>query len=319
MAVVRKIKIQLMYSFSGVVAGGAVILAVLELLSLIITKQLLTPGITLRVFTFESIALTLVLCVCGISLIRHEGLRARNFVGVALGIFWIANNLVCLYLGKLLSGISVVSVFIELAGCYIDLCLSGILMMAFIAAKHKPAYDKDFVIIPGCSISKQGGLLPLLKARTNRAIRFAWDQEIATGKSVRYIPSGGQGPDEIMSEGSAMEFYLLSHGAEQYEIFPEKKSVNTYENMLFSGKIIEEKKEGAKVCFATTNFHVLRSGMLARRVGLQAEGIASSTKWYFWPNGLAREVIAVLSMYRVQQLAGVVICFALSVLMQQVL
>ena len=168
--------------------------------------------------------------------------------------------------------------------------------MGFLAARHKPAYDKDFVIIPGCSISKQGGLLPLLKGRTNRAIRFAWDQERATGKPVHYIPTGGQGPDEIMSEGSAMEFYLLSHGAEQYEVLPEKTSVNTYENMLFSKRLIDEVAPEAKTCFVTTNYHVLRSGILARKVGLDAEGLASDTKWYFWPNGFAREVIAILVM-----------------------
>ena len=66
----------------------------------------------------------------------------------------------------------------------------------------------------------------------------------------------------------------------------------------------------AKVCFVTTNYHVLRSGMLARKAGLDAEGLASTTKWYFWPNGLARELVAITSMYRLWQLAAFVICFA---------
>ena len=174
----------------------------------------------------------------------------------------------------------------------------GIIIMGWIAALQKPQYNKDFIIIPGCSISKTGGLLPLLRGRTNRAVRYAWDQEIATGKKVCYVPSGGQGADEIMSEGSAMELYLLAHGAETDEVFPERESTSTYENFAFSKKVIDAQSSGAKVAFSTTNYHVLRCGLLARRVGLDAEGIASRTKWYFWPNGFAREVVAIFAMSR---------------------
>ena len=299
-----------MYSFYGVLLAGAAVFAVLQLLSLAVTKGCMKPDTILRIYILAAAAISVFLVAAGVTLIRLEGFRRSNMFGVAAGLSWVAGNVICLVLAEYFHDIRWLGGFAGIYGCYVDFLLTGILLMALVAAKHKPAYDKDFVIIPGCSISKQGGLLPLLKGRTNRAIRFAWDQERASGKPARYIPTGGQGPDEIMSEGSAMEFYLLSHGAEQYEVFPEKASVNTYENMLFSRKIIMEKKPDAKVCFATTNFHVLRSGMLARKVGLDAEGLASTAKWYFWPNGLAREILAVLSMYRLHQLAAVVICFA---------
>ena len=306
----RKIKTKLLYSSSGILAGGVIIYALLQLLSLAVKQELMMPGMILRIYAAVSAVFTAALIICGVSLIRHEGFRIRNLAGIGLGLYWVAGNLLCLFVSEHLAGAGVIGRFAALLGCYADLFLSGMLIMAFIAARHKPAFDKDFVIIPGCSISKQGGLLPLLKGRTNRAIRFAWDQERASGKPARYVPTGGQGPDEIMSEGSAMEFYLLSHGAESYEVFPEKQSVNTYENMLFSKKIIDALMPDAKVCFVTTNYHVLRSGMLARKAGLDAEGLASTTKWYFWPNGLARELVAITSMYRLWQLAAFVICFA---------
>lgn len=47
----------------------------------------------------------------------------------------------------------------------------------------------------------------------------------------------------------------------------------------------------------TTNYHVLRSGILARMAGLDAEGVSSGTRWHFWPNGFAREFIGIMSMY----------------------
>ena len=112
-----------------------------------------------------------------------------------------------------------------------------------------------------------------------------------------------------------MEMYLLSHGAENYEIFAEKASANTYENMLFSKKIINDILPQANICFVTTNYHVLRSGMLAKKAGIDAEGLASSTKWYFWPNGFAREVFAMLTMFPVQHIAAAVICIVTAFLL----
>ena len=309
--VFRKIKNKLLYSFSGILAGGAAVCLLMEALSLLLRGRTLAPADILRVYAVIAAGATLFLAVCGVSLLRHEGFRPRNLMGVAMGLAWTGGNLGCLLVLDAAPA-RFLPMFLALLGCYFDFLLSGILLASFLAARHKPAYDKDFVIIPGCSISKQGGLLPLLKGRTNRAIRFAWDQERATGKPARYIPTGGQGPDEIMSEGSAMEFYLLSHGAEQYEVLAEKASTDTYENMLFSKRIIDEAKSGEKTCFVTTNYHVLRSGMLARKAGLDAEGLASGTKWYFWPNGLARECVAVLSLYPWQQAAAAALCAALA-------
>ena len=94
-----------------------------------------------------------------------------------------------------------------------------------------------------------------------------------------------------------MELYLLSHGAEENEVFPEKRSKNTRENISFSKKIIEEKKKDAKTAIVTNNYHVLRSGMIARSEKVDAQMIGSSTKWYFWPNAFFRETVAILFMH----------------------
>ena len=81
-------------------------------------------------------------------------------------------------------------------------------------------------------------------------------------------------------------------------MFPEKRSRNTKENLLFSKKVIDGQKKDAKVMIVTTNFHVLRSGMLARRAGMMnAQVIGSTTRWYFWPNAFLREMIAIILMF----------------------
>lgn len=266
-------------------------------------------------FAWVSVVYFVILCVLmGISnvfLMRHEGLCLKNAVGTLFHIVFILGTVLILVLVRFVENSGLLSrieapvlVFLcrmlpKYLYClldYFECIVAGVSVMGWIAARQKPAYDKDFIIIPGCSISRGGGLLPLLKGRVNRAIRYAWEQEIATGKPVLYVPSGGQGADEIMSEGSAMELYLLSHGAEEDEVLSEKQSATTLENFVFSKKIIEKEKADAKIAFATTNYHVFRCGLLARKAGLDVEGIASSTKWYFWPNGFVREVVALFVM-----------------------
>ena len=53
--------------------------------------------------------------------------------------------------------------------------------------------------------------------------------------------------------------------------------------------------------FATTKYHVFRSGLYAKRVKLQAEGIGSDTKWYFWPNASVRELVGLMTEHRGKQ------------------
>lgn len=268
-------------------------------------------------FSFFAVSIVVVICfgifISNIFLIKYEGFRLYNLLGAILGICFVVAFILTEILDYSLdyvnsTYISVqsenvfgliktsVSIFFLTMLCYFECIYFGTIIMSYLAAKKVPSYDKDYIIILGCSIDKRGSLRPLLKARTNRAVRFAWEQEIATGKSVKFVPSGGQGSDERMSEASAMELYLLSHSVEEYEIYPEKKSRNTIENFKYSLEIIQGLNKDAKVAFATTNYHVLRSGIIARYAGLDAEGIASKTKWYFWPNGFVREFTAIILM-----------------------
>ncbi len=262
---------------------------------------------------FVLIVISVLIGVSNIALIRHEGFRLHNALSVVFALFYIGGTVFIYFITDILSkkvfaqrGLNtdslflilstVISLFLLLMLCYFECILAGTAIMGYKAVKQIPTYDRDYIIILGCSIDKRGGLLPLLKGRVNRAIRFAWEQEIATGKPMKYIPSGGKGPNEVMSEGSAMELYLLTRGAESYEVLPEKESKNTWENLCFSKKIIDELNPDAKVVFATTNYHMLRSGILAHKAGLDAQGIAGDTKWYFWPNGFIREFFGILAM-----------------------
>ncbi|MBQ6093727.1 MAG: YdcF family protein, partial [Clostridia bacterium] len=143
-------------------------------------------------------------------------------------------------------------------------------------------------------IRKDGTLYPLLKGRADRAAAFYRRQKEATGKAPVLVPSGGQGSDEVMAEGEAVRRYLLSLGIPETDVLAETQSANTQENMKCSKALIDERKPDASVIFSTTNYHVFRSGILANDAGLHADGIASKTKWYFWPNAQIREYVGLL-------------------------
>ncbi|MBQ5687129.1 MAG: YdcF family protein, partial [Ruminococcus sp.] len=142
-----------------------------------------------------------------------------------------------------------------------------------------------------------GGLTPLLKGRVDSAAAFEKKQYEQTGKHAVFVPSGGQGADEVMSESEAMKNYLLSIGIPQEQIILENKSENTMQNMQFSKKVIEEhggEIKDRKIAFATTNYHVFRGYILARKNGFEAKGISAKTKSYFYFNAFLREFIGLL-------------------------
>jgi uncharacterized SAM-binding protein YcdF (DUF218 family) len=107
------------------------------------------------------------------------------------------------------------------------------------------------MIILGCKIRNDGTLTPLLKGRVDKAIEFRNKQLKETGKDLIFIPSGGKGKDEVISEGDAIKRYLLENKINEKNILVENKSKSTDENIKFSYKLINNKK--AKIAYSTTN------------------------------------------------------------------
>ena len=192
--------------------------------------------------------------------------------------------------------------------------LIGAAVCGLLAAKHVPSADRDFIIILGCLFRKDGTLTPLLRGRVDRALDFWRDQQAQTGKSAVLVPSGGQGPAEVMPEAEAMRRYLLAQGVTEGMIMAEDRSTNTFQNMAYSKALIDAAHPGARVAFATTNYHVFRSGVWARLAGLEAEGMGSRTRWWYWPNAFMRECAGLLARRWRQELvmvAGMALFFGL--------
>ncbi|MDO5702826.1 MAG: YdcF family protein [Lachnospiraceae bacterium] len=247
------------------------------------------------------IIFSVLLIVSNIALLTHERYRFQNILGLLIGVIMIAGTAVLFIVDRKLppaeSGFSIFTVAVHVYGTvftYFECMLLGSVVCGIRAARHIPAYDKDFIIILGCRFRKDGSLTPLLKGRVDRAVSFRDEQYAETGRKAILIPSGGQGPDETMSEADAMARYLEQRGISGTDIAKETKSKNTFQNMAFSKAVADSISPGAEIAFCTTNYHVLRSGIWAAEAGLEAEGFGCGTKWWFWPNAFIRECIGLL-------------------------
>ena len=248
------------------------------------------------------------MCISNASLLRHEGRSFVNMLGVILSVLLVGGVLFLFFFDMYASGsqfeVMMHDLFINLFAAiylYFECMVLGIMVADAIAARYEPDKDKDFIIILGCSLMKDGTPTPLLKGRVDRAIEFARRQKEETGKDLIFVTSGGQGPGEVISESLSMKNYLLSQGIPEDRIIMEDKSANTFENMQFSKEKILAIKPDAKIAFSTTNYHVFRSGLYARRNKMKAQGIGAKTKWYFWPNAAVREFVGLLTAHKLKQ------------------
>ena len=256
--------------------------------------------------------LSIFVTATNIQLMRREGRNWRNMLGCFLGALLCAGTLFpdllyrALYANPVIdihnmSGVAMhVEMLVEsLAGTltsYLECVLLGTVILAVAAAKRTPAYDNDYMIILGCRMKDDGTPTPLLQGRVDRALAFAAEQKEKTGKDLVFVPSGGRGADEPLSEAACMKNYLMEQGVPEDRILCEDASTSTETNFRNSLEAIRANSdmEEPRIAFATTNYHVLRAGMIAASLGVHAEGVGSRTKRYFWINAFVREFIATM-------------------------
>lgn len=183
----------------------------------------------------------------------------------------------------------------------------------------------DYIIIHGAGLDGPRPT-PLLAGRIDKALEL-WNKQHQHGK---FVVSGGQGADEIVSEAQAMRDYLLEKGVPAAAILMEDKSTTTWENLRYSLAIINADRatgvdatssaavassgdvtttasdastsdasgtvassSGFTTAVVTSDFHVFRCAEYAHNLGIKADGIGSHTKGWYWPTAFIREFIAI--------------------------
>lgn len=277
-----------------------------------VVSDLLYSARTYLLFSFPFIlGFAVALCVSNVALIRHEGTRLVNILGILLSVALVVGNVSLFVFGYSLSGSLEQVRFYDLLlnlyatiGLYVECMVIGSIIANTIVSHYEPAHDKDYLIVLGCGIRSDGTPTPLLAGRIDRALHFWQEQLKSTGKAATFVTSGGQGPDEIVPESTSMKTYLVNHGVPERLVLEESRSTSTFENMRFSKEIIDATSlpsNAARIAFSTTNYHVFRSGLFARRVKMRAVGMGARTRWWFWPNAAVREFVGLLTEHRGKQ------------------
>ena len=262
--------------------------------------------------------LALLVSISNISLIRHEGFRTVNLLGIAVSVVWMLANIVWFCSADILYSLfssttiaMLVDSAIASAISFGECLLLSTMVCAWMAARHVPAHEMDYLVILGCGIRPDGTPSPLLAGRVDRAFTFDQDRIALGDAPAMFVPSGGQGPDEVVSEAQSMGEYLKGKGVEPERIVLEDRSTTTRENMAFSREVIEGHAgcpaSEKRVAFSTTNYHVFRGYVCAHQAGMAVEGMGSKTRAYFWPNAFLREFAGLL----VNQWKGILQIFAL--------
>ena len=147
--------------------------------------------------------------------------------------------------------------------------------------KHQVTKDmKDLLILGSCL--KDQELSPTLRARLEMGANL-----LKQNPNLKVIVTGGKGTDTLIEE----------YGIGEERILVEDQSSNTFENLLFSKRLLT----GEKVAIVTNEFHSVRTSLLARRLGIPHVVIGVKTpskKRYKWE---CREHLALVKSWLVDR------------------
>lgn len=154
-------------------------------------------------------------------------------------------------------------------------------------------YKEDALIVLGAAV--QGDVPSLsLTDRLDAAAQYH-----SKNTAALIIVSGGQGPQENVTEAYVMEKYLLEKGVPKDKIFKEEKATSTLKNFKYSKEILDNTfKNEYKIAFVSNEYHIYRASRIAKNIGIaNVSHIHSGTRWYSVVTGTLRECLAVLKFW----------------------
>src|SRR6266568_4016925 len=235
----------------------------------------------------------------GITMARRESIRPANLLSLlaGIGIF----GLLGLMIATLLAQSADLTVFATIAALlsgYITFVLASYVIYAFVYGRITGLRRADFVVVLGSGLTSGTRVPPLLASRLDRGRQVYQTLAERRKTSPLLIVSGGKGSDERISEAEAMARYLIERGVPEDHVVREDQSRTTEENLTFTKAIMERSQPRYRCIVVTSNFHVFRAAMLARRLGVNGQVTGARTAGYYWPNAMLREFAAVFLSYK---------------------
>jgi len=146
------------------------------------------------------------------------------------------------------------------------LCFGGMFAAVMHGAYDHVDGEPEVMLILGCQVKPWGPSI-LLQDRLDEALDY-----LQAHPDMTIVVSGGQGPDEPVSEAQAMADYLMEHQVSKEQILLEDQSHNTVQNFRNSRALLEDTGfdlEETEVLVVSNGFHLTRARMLAKRIGFE--------------------------------------------------
>lgn len=124
----------------------------------------------------------------------------------------------------------------------------------------------DAIVLLGVELDAQDHPTQELHARVQAAA-----QAYARGAADVIIASGGRLPGHRAAEAEVMARLLCEAGVPDSAVMLEDQSQNTMENMRFSAQKLGGAR-GRRVLVVTSDYHLRRAVLTARRAGFRAKG-----------------------------------------------
>ena len=161
---------------------------------------------------------------------------------------------------------------------FLALVLLGIVVFTVLlgqvlsGARDDVTGDPQVMIVLGCKLEDWGPSW-MLQDRLDKALDYLKDHPDLT-----VVVSGGQGDNEPKTEAQGMADYLAEHGIPRENMILETMSHNTWQNLNFSARHLEEAGYDIKdgVMIVSNGFHLTRAKMLAGRIGFEQVSVLAA-------------------------------------------
>ncbi|MFD9123596.1 YdcF family protein [Kitasatospora sp. NPDC059571] len=233
----------------------------------------------------------------GVVMVRQEGARPATLLSLAagvgglalLGLLWSASRVD----SRPLHAVAATALLVAGYLAFLLLCFLG---YSALYGRLPPRQDVDFVVVLGAGLVDGDRVPPLLAARIDLGIALCERQE-REGAPPVLVLSGGKGSDEQLSEAEAMARYAEDRGRPAGLVLREDRSRNTEENLRFSDRLMRRARPAYRCTVVTSDFHVLRAAVAARRANVPGQVVGAPTAGYYRPSAVLREFAAVLLWY----------------------
>lgn len=147
----------------------------------------------------------------------------------------------------------------------------AVIYMPFVVRDAAKKHDDDceYLMILGSVILGEDTPSSQLIERMERAVQY-----LNSHPYVKAVCCGGCfRKEQKVSEAEIIKRYLMNNGIAEERILLEDKSKTTYENFEFALKIIAKDSgksaEKTKTAFLTSDYHIFRSGVIAKQSGIK--------------------------------------------------